>query len=99
MFRRLVIFKCFLYCLLIASFANGELAFGQIRICEIKFGERALDLKSSSATAVSENPWKKICYQIGVEHDSQGNPEESKPIYACCRDPVGAEVNTSYSEE
>ncbi len=78
---------------------DTQVAFTQIQICEIKFGGRELDKKGLTSQFNSDNPWQKICHQIGVEHDKQGRPENDKPIFACCRDAIGIESDSAYLEE
>ena len=71
----------------------------QIQICEIRFGEKNLDKKELRNTLRVENPWTKVCKQIGIEYDSQGNPEIEKPIYACCRETIGSEATSVEAQE
>ena len=59
-----------------------------IKICEIIYGEKSLDKKSTwEKWARERNKLRlKDCNQIGVEYNQQKKPLIKKPIYACCKE-------------
>ena len=61
------------------------------RICDIKFNVKE-DVKELENRLNLQNPYKRFpgnsdffCYQIGLEHDINQKPINTKPIYACCQ--------------
>ncbi len=65
--------------------------YSQQRICKIKYGERINEKrleKKFFKGDLSESIKTKYgfdCYKIGVEHDKNKLPLQTKPIYACCQ--------------
>ena len=72
---------------LLPSFVCILSAFAQSQVCEIKYGERKVDIRrNASASFRSEiNNSNSFCYQIGNEVDKWGKSLDNKPIFACCR--------------
>ena len=70
--------------------SSSQQALGRERFCEIKFnvkgGEKALEkeLNINFGSQLVKEKHNYDCYQIGVEHDKNKRPIQSKPIFACC---------------
>ncbi len=80
------------------SLISIPVAFSQVQICDIRYSDQGLEKQELRSRGSLSNPWEKICQQIGVEHDEMGKPNIDKPIFACCRDGIGEELNFNESD-
>ena len=72
-----------------------EVALAQVKICEIKYGQKDLEkkeLKINLLRNIKNKPPVK-CHKIGVEHNDYLEPQYNKPIYACCHSAKGLHIN------
>ena len=94
-FLKIFLQACFSSILLTS---NQELI-AQVQICELIYGEQGLERNDLRNESSFKNPWRRKCHKIGLEHDLSRKPLEKKPIYACCREPIGKEVEPIYRSE
>ncbi len=85
-------FYCFCLAFLFIPFSQ---ALAKPQICKIKYWSKANDRRiirrMNRETKFDYSSEK--CKEIGNEYGSDRKPLLNKPIYACCRDPIGNEIS------
>jgi len=83
-----VIWKGCLFYFFLSFLIAPSSTFAAIQTCEIKYGEKDLDIKKPKPKpkfAEMINTNRIFCQKIGYEYNNLGNILNDKPIYACCK--------------